>query len=402
MYCLKMLGGDFFLGKTEYLEILRRTKEFLQKNFSFIKVGFFGKRIISIIIILISSSVAYFSGYLFLWGYYFGGEKDQSLLSVAVNLVPIDRVIAFSVGFFYIILIGIIVLFFVAILKNKDSFDSAFLIALALGLTNIAIVYFFAAEITFMAYIQTLLLWVLPLLLVLISANFYFCFKDFYTFISYEVYCYTTYISFIIISKYFNLTSLGDLLSRFEFFILMFIIGAPTIFLINQIKNQMILFTVKKILKSIVIIPILLMLGLHIYVDAWAKAIFTVFIINTMIYIRVRRGEDKTTKILADEGRRGVTKPLYITKPFTVILYMLVVFFIISNLTLYSLVQGGKYMYLILQPNNYQTIEYIWDGKLKRIKGNIISSQNDTYYISTTERKLMILKTKDIIIDSNQ
>ncbi|PGS78479.1 hypothetical protein COC98_29080, partial [Bacillus anthracis] len=72
----------------------------------------------------------------------------------------------------------------------------------------------------------------------------------------------------------------------------------------------------------------------------------------------------------------------YITKPFTVILYMLVVFFIISNLTLYSLVQGGKYMYLILHPNNYQTIEYIWDGKLKRIKGNIISSQNDTYYIS--------------------
>ncbi|GAB6611723.1 MULTISPECIES: hypothetical protein [Bacillus] len=384
-----------------YIEILQKAKEFLQKNFSFIKVGFISKRIISIIIILISSTVAYFSGYLFLWGYYFGGEKDESLLSVAVNLVPIERVVAFSVGFFYIILIGIIVLFFIAILKNKASFDSAFLIVLALGFTNLAIVYFLAAEVTLMVYIQTLLLWLLPLFIILICTNFYFLFKASYAFISYQIYCCSTYISLIIISKYFDLPSLGALLSRPEFLMVLSIIGAPTIFLINRIRNQMILFAVKIILKSVGIIPIFLMIGWHIYIDLLAKIIFTLFVINTMIYMRVRGGKEKTEKILADEGRKKTMKPLYITKPFTVILYMLVVFFIMSNLTLYSLVQGGKYMYLILQPNNYQEIEYIWDGKLKQIQGNIISSRNDTYYISTTDRKLMILKTKDIIIGSN-
>lgn len=58
-------------------------------------------------------------------------------------------------------------------------------------------------------------------------------------------------------------------------------------------------------------------------------------------------------------------------------------------------------MYSIIQPNNHQKIEYTWDGQTEFVKGSVISSKNDIYYISNMDRKLLILKVKDVKINSD-
>lgn len=92
---------------------------------------------------------------------------------------------------------------------------------------------------------------------------------------------------------------------------------------------------------------------------------------------------------------------LLIEKPITAFLYILAVFLILGVFLPYYLIKGGDYMHSIMKTNGYQKIEYTWGQETKRIEGTIISNRNDTYYISTTDRKLMIIKTKDIIIGSN-
>lgn len=385
-----------------YLEPLQKIKDLLQKYFPFITVSFLGKRILSVIIILLSSTFAYASGYLFLWGYYFGGMKDQSLLSVAVNFVPINNVVAFSVGFFYILLIGIVLLFFLALFKDKPSYDTVLLITLAIGLTNLVIVYFLAEEVEFMAYFRTILLWIVPLFFICILGSIYLCFKELYNFISYSLYYLAACTSCIIVVRYFELLDFNDKIFLAFLGLIPFIIpvGISVIFMINKIKNERILFIIKYTLKCIGLIPIFLVLILHASKDTTAEILYIGFIISLRVYLkkRVNQNEQKAGDVFVTNNN---TKPLFITKPFTIFLYVLVVFFIIGIFIPYYLVQGGRYVYLVMQPNSHQKIEYIWDGKKESINGTIISSQNDTYYISTKDRRLVVLKTKDISIKSN-
>ncbi|ENB9402961.1 hypothetical protein ABI817_002718 [Bacillus cereus] len=383
------------------LKSLQKIKDLLQKYFPFVTVSFLGKRILSVILILLSSTVAYASGYLFLWGYYFGGVKDQSLLSVAVNFVPINNVVAFSVGFFYILLIGIVFLFFWALFKDKPSYDTVLLITLALGLTNLVIVYFWAEEVEFMAYLRTILLWVVPLFFICIFGSIYLCFKELYNFISYSLYYLAACTSCIIVVRYFKLFDFnGEIFIAFLGSILFIIpVGISVIFMINKIKNERLLKIIKYTLKCIGVTPILLMLISHTLEDTAAKILYIGFIVSIRVYLKkkVNGNEQKAGDVFVTNNNM---KPLFVTKPVTFFLYVLVMFFIIGNFIPYYLVQGGRYVYLVMQPNSHQKIEYIWDGKKESINGTIISSQNDTYYISTNDRKLVVLKTKDISIKS--
>ena len=90
-------------------------------------------------------------------------------------------------------------------------------------------------------------------------------------------------------------------------------------------------------------------------------------------------------------------KASYCLKSQLQLLYILAVFLILGVFLPYYLIKGGDYMHSIMRTNGYQKIEYTWGQETKFIEGTIISSRNDTYYISTTDRTLMILKQRILL-----
>ncbi len=390
----KMLGGDFSLDKTRYLEMLQMTKEFLKKNVPFITVGFLGKRIISIIIVLITSTVAYITGYLFLWGYYFGGEKDQSLLSVAVNFVPIDNKVAFSVGFFYIVLIGIIVLFLISLLIEKPTLNSWVLIIIAVGLVNLALVGFLADSVTLANYSKVLLFWILPFFMLFTIIYYYVWVKEVKLAILAVIYCISLYFNLFFIAQKYNLMWLEKVLIP-GFVIFIFIIGVPLAIVVKSIGNKKKLLWLKIFLWCIAGFPLVLILAYKMIENLITTIMILIGLLVIYILFLKIRAKFKQQKSKRSEG------VLLIEKPITAFLYILAVFLILGVFLPYYLIKGGDYMHSIMKTNGYQKIEYTWGQETKRIEGTIISNRNDTYYISTTDRKLMIIKTKDIIIGSN-
>lgn len=382
------------MKKNRYLEMLQKVKEMLQKNFSFISLGFIGKRILSIIIILITSTVAYFSGYLFLWGYYFGGEKNQSLLSTAVNFVPMDNVVALSVGFFYIVLIGIIALFLISLIIEKPTVDSWILIVIAVGLVNLAIVGFLADSVTIENYFKVFSFWILPFLILFTIVYYYVWVKEFKLAIIAVVYCFSLYLNLFFIAKKYNLLWLEDILFP-GFVILIFIIGIPLAIGLRSIGNTKILICLKVFLGVIAGIPLVPILICKIIENIIIVMVISiVLIVIYLSFLKIR------TQFQGPKSRNN-ERILLLEKPITAFLYILAVFLILGVFLPYYLIKGGDYMHSIMRTNGYQKIEYTWGQETKYIEGTIISSRNDTYYISTTDRTLMILKTKDIIIGSN-
>ncbi len=393
-----MIGGDVCLERNSYLEMLEKAKKLLQKNLSFITVGFIGKRIVSIIIILITSTFAYLSGYLFLWGYYFGGEKDQSLLSVAVNLVPIDHVVAFSVGFFYIILIVIILLLFIVIFVEKLTWHSGISIIIVLGLTNLAIVYFLADNVSFENYGKTLGVWLLPILFIFMGAYYYVWAKSPRVAMLAFLYCLAIYINIIFILRYLEILTLEEFWIPL-IFVLMVIFGVPFAFLLKIRCNSKILKWLRIFFDSFSWFPLV---SLIIYIktqNIWITLVCIVFILCIYKLISVKFVVSRKKQIIIE--RKGSGNKEINQKPLTLFLCIIAMFFILSHVFLNALIKGGDYMYSIIQPNNHQKIEYKWDGQTEFVKGSVISSKNDIYYISNMDRKLLILKVKDVKINSD-
>ena len=89
-------------------------------------------------------------------------------------------------------------------------------------------------------------------------------------------------------------------------------------------------------------------------------------------------------------------KPLYKEKPILSLLFFAAVLLIGLSFLSNALIKGGDMFYSVVIPEQIQNIEYIWNGESYMVEGLVVSNTDDTYYISTTEQKLMIIHTSEI------
>ncbi|MGK9483507.1 hypothetical protein [Bacillus tropicus] len=323
------------------------------------------------------------------------------MLSVAVNFVPIDNVVAFSVGFFYIVLIGVIVLFLISLLIERPTLNSWVVIIISAGLVNLAIVGFLADSVTLGNYFKVLSFWILPFLIVYTIIYYYVWIKELKLAIIAVVYCIFLYFYLLFIAKEYSLLWLENMLIP-GFTILLFIVGIPFVIAIRSISNKKILIGCKIFLWGVWgIVGIPLFLGLICKVIDHISTVIITLIVILLLIAAVYMLFFKLLIKFRNQKSNNSEGVLWIEKPIAVSLYILTIFLVLGVFLPFYLIKGGDYMHSIIKTNGYQKIEYIWGQEKKYIEGTIISNRNDTYYISTIDRELMIIKAKDIVIGPN-
>ncbi|WP_078430513.1 hypothetical protein [Alkalihalobacterium alkalinitrilicum] len=378
--------------------ILGTVKGVLVKLKSFLPINFIlQNKLISIITLFSSSIVSYVAGYLFLWGYYFGGAEDYSILTMAINYVPLDQPIVIIIGYFYLFIIAIVALALYTLWKEKLSLISILFMSVSVFLANLALVLFFHGDPNWSLYIGMLKFFLLPLILVFVFFYLYIFTMHPYLVISFLIYIFVLYINLTVLSRMTN-NDFFNIITTNEIFLLLNYFGLPLTVFILKIKTNF-LKALKVFAYSsclIPLIPVLIMALIPNVILTVFFSIVTCTIIVLLIEYLIPKINNKKQRNTFEKN----DKPLYLTKPLLSCLFFIVVFFNVFIAVPHLLIRGGDYFQSTVIEHKYQQITYIWNGEMIDIKGNIVSNVNNKYYISTVEQKLLIIQTDDIRIET--
>ncbi|WP_257352287.1 hypothetical protein [Pseudalkalibacillus decolorationis] len=381
---------------------MNRFKILLSLLFKIVPLRIVGNKIIdSLLSILMSSVFVYLAGYLFLWGYYFGGIEDRSLLTVAVNFIPINRGSSIAIGLFYLLSILIAGLFVLSIFKEKISVLTVFSMFISLIFAHIGTVLFFFGEVTFSLFVKMLTIWVFPVTIVIVIGMFYVGGK-------YPVKATLSMLYLIIL--YMNLVILNEklqsgVLSQFlipELFTLLIFIAIPLLIVtFKKVKKGIYLFIIKFIVYLTSIVPLSILIPLAFFRNKYIVVIGSALIITILSIILIEKivKYESKRKIFTNTKGQNNIKPLS-KNPYVSFLFLFTIGFAALSFTPNFLIDGGDYFYQMINADNYQEITYIWDKKKVTVEGMIVSYSDNTYYISTKEQKLLMINSKDIKMET--
>jgi hypothetical protein len=353
------------------------------------------KKILFPFIIISSSLALYVCGYLFLWGYYLAGNSDLSLLSVLLNYVPINKTIVSSIGGVYFLLI----LFFTFLLLSlKEKLNETVLSLLFVSIiVNAAITYFIFNEVNLINFLQSLLFWIFPLIIsIMISyysyyikytklaivygfAYFLFVFNivmtlTYYNFKYIEIYLLFLMLGYFIsttVVLYLNSQITNLLVRKISLILLCIICVTPTSFLILREKIDNILLTSLMYVLSILILLV----------------VFT-------LILKLKKKNDTIVKT----SNTTTITPLIRTNPKGFIAFLIAFVIILLFVVPYSVFKSGEVIRDISGKRHYDTIKYIINKKEEEMKGVILTKENNTYYISTPDQKLVILNSSEVYV----
>jgi hypothetical protein len=388
------------IERMERQNILQEIKNYLSKIISLVPFGVVLKGKIGLLISLLFSSVfAYMAGYLFLWGYYFGGNGDFSLITAVVNYIPINRSVVVMIGLFYLLSIFVAGLSILSIIREKVSTSSVFFMTLSLALANLALVLFFHGETSVTLFLTMLRIWFLPLIVIIVIGYRYV----------WMVYPVTAVLSVLYFCSLFLNLSVTSIVIPFQYndhflspeiFTLLIYIGLPLSVIVMKIEQPIAKTAVKFILyltAMVPLVPMLLLLYLKskvlITITSIVVIVLAVFIVESSLYKGRLRKKDKPK--VSDIGK-GL--PFFLKRPIQALFFFVAAFFFIFVLLPNILIKGGDYFHSVIGPDNYREITYIWQGESKTITGILVSTIDDSLYISTRDQRMVIIKAKEVLI----
>ncbi|WP_163539005.1 hypothetical protein [Gracilibacillus sp. YIM 98692] len=360
-----------------------------------------GSKVKRLISLLFSSILVYMMGYLFLWGYYFGGNEDFSLFSMVINYIPINKPIAIFIGIMYLITISIIGLFLISFFVEGFSFLNLFYMVFSIVLTNMALSLFFYGETSFTLFIKMLKLWELPFLLVVVIAYFYVWIKHPGDARKFSVYIFLFMMNMYVLYINYPL----DLLKPFlfpELFLLILYFGLPTIIMFKKVKNTITKIAIKFFMYLSATLPLIPALIQLITSNIFFILLLSLIIMTLLIVVSENNIIEKLIKVCikkfkkTDENYKNHDyTPLFIQKPMLAGMFFLSILLIVIMILPNVLIRGGDYFQsVVFKEDKYQEISYFWNGNIKTVKGIIVSNQDNTLYISTSEQSLMIVKAQ--------
>lgn len=393
---LKMDNHSNITGLLNYLSKFFKT--WLSRNF-----------IIGISSVLLSSAFIYIVGYLFLWGYYFGGSinvEGSSLFLSTIQFVPFNKIALTSVGLFYFLVL-VILAFFVLSIKEGFSFVKFVMLVFIVVLINTTLSLFFYGDSTPSLVVKMLYFWIGPLLIVCVL-------NYFYTWINFPsdsvkalVYFIIVLFNLVIIDGYwFSNRLIGVYIPEesIGFFYFVF----PLLVHLKTISNKTIKNILKFILYSIGTIPIVPILVSSIIDNVYISLSVSVLIIASIVIVGEKNLHKKFFTLIKERKNYNDNK-LNKTSNFQLfgsaksfISWMFIVASLLAFLVVFSnlLVKGGEYFQIIINNSNqYQQISYVWNDKVETIKGVLVAREENTYYVSTKNQELLIIKAQYILAE---
>lgn len=375
---------------------------FIKDNYKKLKkiypIGFLMKyKLLGLLTIITSSFVLFFAGYLFLWGYYFGGSGKLSLLSILVNYIPINRYVVILVGLFYFFVIVLLILIVLTIIKEISALF-IFFVPLSISLINLALLLFFLGEINIINFFTIFKIYTFPVALVVCLISIYIINLYPFSAIKYILYFFLVFINIYTTMNIANIEG-SDMLNSPEFVTLLLYIGLPIILVFKKNKN----IYINKIIKVFAYLSCLLPLLPYLIYQIITTNIFLIIIISTIlliffVYLLEYLLPKSMYSRIKDEPIKKSNQPMYVSHPIMSLFFLFTVAFI-SIVTIPSvLVNGGSYFQEMTNKVDYQQIIYKWNEKEENIIGNLVSREDNTYFISTKERKLLVIKADEIII----
>ena len=392
-----------------------KRSENLQFVLDLFRVVLLGTSIFSIVIpVLLSIS------YLFLYGFYFSSADIAfipSYISIIIFLIPFNRLSLLIIATFLLISIGTISISLNSMLKNKKIliFPILLLFACHISLT----LFFVNGNLDYLSIVQFLIIWVIPVyfaILFLWSNAFYK-----YTLWASSLTAYGILASIYILYFFKNYDILLELLIP----LFIFLLGSFAI-LLNKIKPKRLytkcfIFTPFFAIILIIIIAYAFSISNlelifpfkitihHIYIFSFFLSyIISYLILKSGISKKLRQKriikqpkvEDSTPTTSAKlNGFNHYLEIFKKNKNVLITLVLLILIISISTLPMIS-VNTGKYFRNFVD-NDTLNISTIYNKETdKTYMGIVVAEKNGVYYISTTEKKILILDSSSITIES--
>ena len=385
--------------------LIDKLKETIQtiKNTEIIKF-FIGLNLNKYTLSIIGFMLLYFFyqlGYVFLYGFYFGGDGQSSIFNISINPIPFNFKAIIGVGVILLIFISMFCIPLISILFSKLNIYSIICLLASSYVVIFSLMYMFFGE--------GMRSKVLGLALVALGVPFATCYII-YVMINFKTYLKSTIISI------------------FHYFIILFILYSLGLGINNNEKSIIVVLTIIYILVLIpimnkrieklnsirvktwkeVITIILFIIILLIYQSRTNEGIYISVLIYslTLTYIEIITNKTMTIiksriikYILINNKAEDITKYKIIINIFAGIMLIAFLYPVVS----YVILTYGSYLGHVTM-NSYSpnkiSYEFNKDGLVSdEINGLIVAQQGDTYYISQLPyRKLAIIKSKSIIV----
>lgn len=302
---------------------LKVWKEFVLSSMSIFSL----KSIISLIGLI---PVFYITGYLFMYGFYFG-NSDMSLIDVVINVVPFNTTACYLVG---LIITGLISYFYALIsLKSLGKFFVLFGVIYFIVASSFSLLIIFNttnAYINANYIIKSLLIWIGPILAALVI------------FIS-------RFLTEILVKHYVKL-------------------------ILSLVTTGVLFFLLHFIVNPIQINPLLLI-----------SALLLIFILITWIFIKVSNSiQTQSKKELLPPKKQEFTFTLFLHYSIFVLSLVIVILIpLLSSILFYT----GTYLSDIFQLVNVKQEKIVINGK--KYCGQLVGRNDDYFYISNHNKTLI-------------
>lgn len=385
-------------NKSDFIDELREVKFKINNG----RLGLFFKEIphTKYVLTIIGFFLLYFFyqlGYIFLYGFYFGGDRQFSIFSIMINPVPFNFKSIIGAGAFWLIYASLICIPLILTFYKSNGY--AFIGFILLSIAGIiSLQYMFLGDVSAQL--------ILPI--TILGTPIFFCYMIFamvnlgeyiHSTILYTIYYFELLAIFDIISK-------GEILKNKSIIILLFYTYILIIIpLLNKISSKLKPINRKKIVNwtSSILFVILV-----ISYNGNMKFLFFLYFIITS-YAEIIKGDiiEINKNILSNyilkKHKKTEKKNIKYNKLINVcigILCVILVYPVIANvMILYASFIGDR----VLANYSSNTIKYEFseDGKTFNEKeGIVVAQQGDTYYISQLPyRKQAIIKSKSVIVD---
>jgi hypothetical protein len=348
-------------------------------------------------IIIVTSSIAlYVCGYLFLWGFYLGGNTDLSLLTVLLSYIPINKTIVTTIGSIYLLLILFFVFLFLSVKEKLKEMILSLLIASVF--INLAITTLIFGEIKVKFFFQSLYFWIFPLIIALLISYYSYYLKYTKLAIVYSVGYFILLLNIVVSLTYYKSNVVDTIES---------LIGA-----VYFISTQLVLYgnskiacvKLRKVFLLVFCVICLTPTSFLIFREKIDNMLLTILlyvlsiVVLYVIFTFLLKPKKKDEKVLVKNTNTKAT-PLIRTNPisstaFFIALIVAIFIYVIP----YSIIHSGESIHTFSGKRHYDTIKYVMNKEVKKINGVVLTKENNTYYISTPERKLIIVNSSDVVV----
>lgn len=389
--------------KDLYLKIVEYTNNFV------------GKAIITGIALFIAY-VFYQLGYSFLYGYYFGGNRNEViLLDLMIHQIPFDIKYVTVLGILIFAFVSLVVLLSYKLIKAKDDLrDNVTTISLTVIMyILVCLLIYIIIEITPSIYTNFkinkniyLLFYIIYSMLNLLNCLNYYFDNLFSGFILLFIHIIIIALNIVIIDKIeYNFIGIWVLIMIGSYVInsLLMYIFNKIIKISNIVIKRLISFYIKFLSPIIVFLTIIPIINIFIIIPK-NIIVFDVIllIISCFIWIVKKIRRRKSNYKVNNKSYKSNRKPTKIKKDILVIVISgLLIIVVTGYVLIYSVFFNiGDYMGDVLNGTNYSNINVL--NQDFNYLGKVIKRDNNTYYISDSNRKLIIITSNQVVITTSQ